>query len=338
MRRLILVLTALLVVFGLHAENISVVTMDVWSGLTYNGVFRVREYEDRAARAFRYDLLVSGLEDLAPDIIAVQEANPLPSYVERLSADLNLDAVHAVRQAGVRIGPVGLPANLREGNAILAGRDRSLTQLPTRQLTGGGAGNVVAFQLGAASNIVAAQVRVADRPVYVFTTRWTPSPHANQDDLRGLVDRYAADDLSGGELIGLMREAVEGSDRRLREAHDTLVYINELAGKEPVILMGSFHALPDSEEIQLLTDAGFVDVWQVAGRGSGATWDPAGNANIRTYDLSPSETPERIDYIFIRGEDIVARSVRLVFNRSTYGVFPSNHYGLYAELRVEPAE
>jgi endonuclease/exonuclease/phosphatase family metal-dependent hydrolase len=310
----------------------------VWSGLTYKGIFRVREYEDRAAREFRYDLLSSGLETLEPDIIAVQEANPLPAYVDRLAGDLNYDSIYSVRQAGVRIGPVGLPANLREGSAILASRERSLSQLRSRQLSGGGAGNVAAFQLGAASQLVAAQVEVAGRPVYVFTTRWTPSPHASQSDLRSLVDRYASDDLSGDELLDLIGEAVRGSDRRREEAEKTLVYINELAGQEPVILMGSFHALPDSEEIQLLREAGFVDVWQVAGRGAGATWDPVGNANIRTYDLSPTETPERVDYIFIRGADIAARSVRLVFNRSTYGVFPSDHYGLYAELRVDPAE
>ena len=336
MRRLILIVAACVVVSGLHAENISVVTVDVWSGLTYSGVFRVREYEDRAARSFRYDLLASGLEALSPDIVAIQDANPLPSYVDRLAGDLGYDAVYAVRQAGVRIGPVGLPANLREGSAILAVRSRALSQLPTRQLTGGGAGNLAAFQLGAASHVVAAQVRVADRPVYVFTTRWTPSPHANREDMRTLVDRYSAEDLSGGELLDLIGEAVEGAERRKLEAEKTLVYINEVAGKEPVILMGSFHALAGSEEIQLLKDAGFVDVWQVVGRGAGETYDPAANTNIRNHGLSPSSDAERIDYIFIRGEDIAARSIRLVFNRPTYGVFPSDHYGLYAELRVDP--
>jgi len=312
--------------------------VDVWSGLTYGGIFRVREYEDRAAREFRYDLLSAGLADLAPDLIAIQDANPLPAYVERLADDLGYDAVSAVRQAGVRIGPVGLPTNLREGSALLAAQDRALALLSTRQLTGGGAGNVAAFQFGAASNIVAAQLQVADRPVYVFNTRWTPSPHPNRDRMRSLVDRYDSGDLSGDDLLDLMGEAVSGGDRRLDEALKTLVFINEIAGQSPVILMGSFHALPDSDEIALLREAGFIDIWRVVGRGAGTTYDPAANTNIRTFELSSSNEPERIDYIFIRGDDIAARNVRLIFNRPTYGVFPSDHYGVYAELRIDPAQ
>ena len=338
MRRLILVFAVLSVASAVCAENISVATVDVWSGLTYRGVVRVREYEDRAAREFRYDLLSAGLADLAPDIIAIQDANPLPAYAVRLSEELGYDVVSSVRQAGVRIGPVGLPTNLREGSVILATRERALTQLSTRQLSGGGAGKVAAFQFGSASNVVAAQIQVADRPVFVFTTRWTPSPHPDRERMRSLVDEYESGDLSGDDLLELMEAAVSGRARRLNEAERTLVFINEVAGKSPVILMGSFHALPDSDEIALLHAAGFVDVWQAVGRGAGTTYDPAANTNIRTYELSPSDEPERIDYIFIRGDDIAARNTRLIFNRPTYGVYPSDHYGVYAELRIDPAD
>jgi len=338
MKRLILVLAVLAVAATLPAENISVATVDVWSGLGRNGIFRVREYDNGAAREFRFDLLLSGLSDLSPDIIAIQEANPLPAYIRRLGDDLEYDSAFAVRQAGVRIGPVGLPTNLREGNAILAAPDRALSQLRTEQLTGGGADAVASFQLGSASNLVAAQVQVADRPVYVFTTRWTPSPYADRDRMRSLVDKYDSGDLTGHEFLELMSDAVSGEETRLIEAEKTLVYINQVAGQQPVILMGSFHALPDSDEIRMLTEAGFVDVWQAVGRGSGATFDPVSNTNIINFDLSISDQPERIDYIFIRGADITARSARLIFNRPTYGVFTSDHYGIYAELRVDPAD
>lgn len=337
MKRLIVFLCVLLAAPGIFAENISVATFDVWSGLTYDGVFHVREYEDSAAREFRFDLLVNGLASLSPDIIAVQDANPLPAYVNRLAGEIGYDAVTAMRQAGVRIGPVGLPTNLREGSAILAPPARTLTRLGTEQLTGGGAGNVAAFQLGSSSNVLATTVEVADRPVYVFTTRWTPSPQADRARLQSLIDRYQADDLEGDELVDLMREAVEGRERRLREAEKTLVFINETAGQNPVILMGSLHALPDSDEIGLLREAGFADVWQFVGRGAGYTYDPRSNTNIINNELSSSDEPERIDYIFIRGDGIVARSAALIFSRPTYGVFPSDHYGIYAELRVDPA-
>ena len=268
------------------AENITVATVNVWSGLTYKGAFSVGTYEDRATRAFRFDLLSDGLASLEPDVVAVQEANPLPDYADRLGAELGYDAVYDVRQGGVRIGPVGLPVNLREGEAILAPPGRSLTLAAVKQLAGPGAGNVAAFQLGTGSQVLAAQLQAEGRTVHVFTTRWTPSPQASRERLVELVDRYDESDIDGKELTRLMERAVEGSERRRREARETVVFINELAGSEPVILAGSLYALPDSDEIQVLRDAGFLDVWSVVGRGAGTTWDAATNANIIEHGLA----------------------------------------------------
>jgi len=332
-----LVLAVLVVAASLFAENITVVTFNVWSGLTYDGIFHVREYEDRATREFRYDLLSSGLSSLGPDVVALQEANPLPSYAHRIAEDLAYDVHFDVRQAGVRIGPVGLPTNLREGDVILADTGLNLTPLPSTQLVGPGAGNLAAFQFGAGSQLTAAQIEVADRPVYIFSTRWTPSPQADRQRLVTMVDEFVSGEMDGDELVRMMREALEGSDRRLEEARKTLVSINEIAGEEPVILMGSFYALPDSPEIQMLRDAGFVDVWATVGRGSGYTWDSTSNSNIATYDLSPTGIArERIDYIFVRGNGIAARSAGIVFSRPTYGVHASDHFGLMAEIRIDP--
>jgi lipoate-protein ligase A len=296
----IAVLAVLVIGVSASAENISVATIDVWSGLAENGVFRVREYEDRAARAFRYDLLSAGLAELSPDIIAVQDANPLPAYVDRLAADLGYDTAWLMRQAGVRVGPVGFPTNLREGSAVLAPRDRSLTDLASRQLRGGGAGKIAAFQLGPASNVHAVEVQVAERPVYVFNTRWTPSPHADGQLLKALVDRYVSGELEDSDFVDQVTDAVNGSDVRRREAERTLVFINEIAGQAPVILMGSFHALPASEEIALLREAGFVDVWEAVGRGDGTTYDPSGNSNITNHDRPASAGGQRIDGVAVR--------------------------------------
>lgn len=337
MKRFALILVAALVTSVLAAENITVATINVWSGLSYDGVISVGEYEDRATRAFRFDLLASGLADLAPDVIAIQEANPLPRYAQDLAAELDYDAVSDVRQAGVRIGPVGLPANMREGEVILAAKERSLAYVRSQQLAGPGAGNVAAFQLSTGSQILATEIQVEGRTVYVVTTRWTPSPQANQERLVDLVSRYESGDLTGDELTRLMGEAVEGSERRRQEAREAVVFINELAGEEPVILMGSLYALPDSDEIRILREAGFIDVWASVGRGAGYTSDATANANIIEYDLEtyPGERA-RYDYIFVRGRGIAPRSASVVFTRPTYGVHPSDHFGLVAELRVDP--
>jgi len=337
MKRILLLAAVFAAATAAVAETITVATINVWSGLTYEGIFRAGEYEDRATRAFRSDLLVKALAELAPDVVALQEANPLPDYADRLAVALDVDAVSDVRQAGVRVGPVGLPANLREGDVILASRDRALAGTESGQLVGPGAGNVAAFQLAAGSQILGAKVDVAGRAVHVFSTRWTPSPQADRERLVGRVDRYEDGRLSGDELSRLVAEAVAGGERRLAEARETVVFINEHAGEEPVVLMGSLYALPDSEEIQVLHEAGFVDVWAAVGQGPGFTWDGAGNANIVEHDLAayPGERA-RFDYVFVRGDGIVAKSASIILDRPTYGVHASDHYGVVAELRVDP--
>lgn len=337
MRRLLIGIVALVVALPAVAENITVATVNVWSGLTYRGAFTSGTFEDRATRAFRFDLLTDGLLEIEPDLIAIQEANPLPDYAGRLAAELGYDVVSDVRQGGVRIGAIGLPANLREGEALLAPPGRGLARGAVKQLAGPAAGNVAAFQFGTGSQIVAGQIEAEGRTVYVFTTRWTPSPQASRDRLTALVDEYDAGAIDGDELSSLMNEAVKGAERRRLEARETVVFVNELAGSDPVILTGSLYALPDSDEIQILRDAGFVDVWSVVGRGPGYTWDATSNANIMEHDLArtPGERA-RFDYVFIRGTGIVARSASVIFSRPTYGVHTSDHYGLLAELRVDP--
>ena len=332
-----LVLLGLFAASSLYAENITVATVNVWSGLSYRGAFTSREYEDRATRAFRFDLLTDGLAGLELDAIALQEANPLPRYATEVSEAIGFDAISDVRQGGVRIGPVGLPANLREGEMLLAQPERQLELSAVKQLSGPGAGNVAAFQFGTGSQILAGSIEVENRRVHLFSTRWTASPQADRSRLVGLVDSYLAGDISSGELTEQTSDAIAGSERRKTEARETVVFINELAGEEPVILMGSLYSLPNSEEIQILRDAGFLDVWSVVGSGPGYTYDANTNANIIEHDLAafPGERV-RYDYIFIRGTGIFARGASVIFSRPTYGVHASDHYGLVAQLRVDP--
>lgn len=339
MKRLyILTLFFLLIIGGIRAERINVVTINVWSGLTYKGIFSMKPYEDRGAREFRHDLLKKELLDLAPDIIGLNEANPLPSYAGTLAEDLNMAYIHHVGLGGVRIGPVGLPVNLREGDVILAREDLELEYLGRKALTGGAVGNFFTFHFGDATQIVAGKIRVGGREVFIFITHWRASPQANRATLSDMTNRYLADKMDADEYLKELRDAVKGSELRMQEARRTLDYINELAGESPVILMGDFNAQPGSPEIKFLIDGGFRDAW--AGKGGGYTWDEARNTNIIQYQLPEDATGtrrERIDYIFIRGDGIRVISSSLVFASSTYNVHPSDHFGLRARLDISPA-
>jgi hypothetical protein len=78
----------------------------------------------------------------------------------------------------------------------------------------------------------------------------------------------------------------------------------------------------------------FVDAFAAAGDGSsGHTFSRA-----NPYALQTGEPSRRLDYIFSRGPDRERRgealAARVVCNASENGVFPSDHFGVYAELRA----
>jgi hypothetical protein len=58
------------------------------------------------------------------------------NYVKRLSLDLGYREMHHVSLCGIRLGPLGIPVNLREGEAILVKRPWTLVDLGGKRLSG----------------------------------------------------------------------------------------------------------------------------------------------------------------------------------------------------------
>ncbi|HEX4459410.1 MAG TPA: endonuclease/exonuclease/phosphatase family protein [Polyangia bacterium] len=112
----------------------------------------------------------------------------------------------------------------------------------------------------------------------------------------------------------------------------------------PPILMGDFNAEPESDEIRYLRgytsrlgrSIYFCDCFAAAGDGSpGYSY-----ARANPYALRAHEPNRRLDYIFSRGPDRALRgeplSARLCFNQPSDGVWPTDHYGVLAEIQAAP--
>lgn len=115
----------------------------------------------------------------------------------------------------------------------------------------------------------------------------------------------------------------------------------------PPVLMGDFNAAPDADEIRFLTGlcaldgktVYFADAWVFAGEGPGYTYD-----RVNDYAVKAREPSRRIDYIFVRGPDRQFRGeplhAELAFHASEPApagpVWPSDHFGLVADLAVTP--
>ena len=336
-RRIVVIFLFFFALFTLplSAEEIVVAGANVWSGLTYRGFFRSGSYEEPGGQEFRFELLTEQLSAVEPDVAVLLEVNPLPRFASAVAERLEMDSIYYVRRGGYRIGAVGLPANLREGTVVLADEGLGLTDRGRTRLSGGFVGNVSSAQSGEVSHIVATEITVADRRVYLFAIKLFSSPLAGPASLSTLLQSYLAGEISGEDYRRRVDLAVTGAERRLNEARSAIAFINETAGADPAILVGSLAAPPTSPEISLFYEAGFIDS---ASRGGGVTWDPRRNSNIDS-GINPYLPAEslRIDYIMVRGEGIRVRSSEIILDEPTYGVYPSDHYGIVTRIEVTPA-
>jgi endonuclease/exonuclease/phosphatase family metal-dependent hydrolase len=118
----------------------------------------------------------------------------------------------------------------------------------------------------------------------------------------------------------------------------------------PPILVGDFNAEPESDEIRFLRglharegqSTYFIDAFAEIGRGDGATY-----SRRNAYAAAVGEPDRRIDYVFIRGRDPrgfgrpfaarVAFDQPMSISSSSTPVFPSDHFGVIADLRAPEA-
>lgn len=110
----------------------------------------------------------------------------------------------------------------------------------------------------------------------------------------------------------------------------------------PPILVGDFNADPDSAEMRFLCglqsidgrSSFFEDAWRVAGNGgSGWTWD-----NKNPFAALVAEPNRRLDYVLVglpredgRGS---IDDCRVVLADARNGIYPTDHFGVCAELRL----
>jgi endonuclease/exonuclease/phosphatase family metal-dependent hydrolase len=111
----------------------------------------------------------------------------------------------------------------------------------------------------------------------------------------------------------------------------------------PPVLCGDFNAVPDAEEIRMLTGRTtvpvpklvFIDAWGAGGTGPGTTWD-----NRNGFAAEEFEPDGRIDYVFVGyPRDVGVGHVEgatLVGDEPVDGVWPSDHFGVCAEVRLDP--
>ncbi len=337
--------------------TLKLATVNVWSGSDYQGMLSFGEWETEAVREQRYQNLLAELRQLNPDLIFLQEVNPVRKYSRRIAKDLGLDEIHQVCIGGLKIFGLGIPKGFQEGNAILAKPELKLSKTDDWKLSGGPGVYSDNFTFHLDENIAAlvGQIVYRDKPLNLVCVHLSAYPEISPA-LRDELDALAlADTLTAREYWSIVDKWNSGLQRRDKEAKLLAKKISELDAAVPLIIGGDFNATPGSDAPRRLTALGeFTDT--SSGGKPYVTWDAANNPNtlpatLRQDARGNPNTPwenfnainaavsRRLDYLLLSNEfsrqDVLSN--RLILNAPSFGPYPSDHYGVFSEVSLDSA-
>jgi endonuclease/exonuclease/phosphatase family metal-dependent hydrolase len=337
-----------------HGTEIEVVSLNAWHGLRPQAAWRLAG-EPKARRGARLEAQARALEEIAPDLLFLQEVNPAPRRARELAERLGYDEVHKIDACGLRVGAVGIPTNIRSGLAILARRSLGLSRVGAVRLSGpGGCNDAFGYQLGETRHALLAEVEVAGARILLADVHLHHVPCGSlafTDELSALahsgdVDRAEADEIA--ERVARGRARQEREARALVEAIDRHAARTSYAA---VIVAGDFNAESGSAVLGTLVRHGFrlaVD----PSPGGAPTYDPVANPDSTSLAAAPSAPyptfdrpalaalyaaararPRRIDHVLVRGALRMTATDR-VLDTAREGLFPSDHFGVRVRLRA----
>ena len=348
------------------STHLRVLTINVWSGLDYIGKIRCGDYEQEMRRELRFRALLIQIRRLDPDIIFLQEANPVGAYSARLADSLSFDEIHLVCNAGIKLGPVGLPTNLKEGIAILARRPLALEMYDVWKLSGspGIYGDAITIHFDQSDFALVGKITIERTPIIVVNPHLIAAIPRDSLLVHEFRKRAEAIGISEPEYADALRMWDMKIRRREKEVARLIGHLGQISENYGVVIAGDLNAEPQSPEIGMITDTtGYLDVCAVNPPPGLSTWDPGENENVAfstqvldahgdTLDgygcLSAlyDERPRRIDYIFLgsqfRQDDI--SGCRIVLDSLVKGLHTSDHYGVIVDvdltryLRMMPKE
>ncbi len=332
-------------------QSLNIATVNIWSGLDYHGVWTIGEHESGKLREQRLSILFNELRALRPDIIALQEVNPVHRVSTMLAESLGYDVLSQRVNAGIKVGGLGIPWNFNEGLAILARKELGLEFFDVWELSSsfGALGNGFSFHFVEQNIALVGKVNVNGVEVFIVNTHLPAHVRADSTTLNKL--RAIASEESADVLV-FERNFLEGANVRLEQSKILGDNISSLLKDAPVVLVGDFNAEPTTPEILFLkTEMRFLDAAAEKDQVEQVTWDAEKNNNIqfstKPFDSRGGRLPplelldawydgygRRIDYIFLnerfRREDIA--SARIFLDKPENGLFASDHYGVMAEI------
>jgi endonuclease/exonuclease/phosphatase family metal-dependent hydrolase len=343
-------------------KPIKLININVWFGMDGHGFYKIGDYETRARKSARFQGLISGLKEIDPDVVAIQEANKLPAYAGRIARALNYDAVWKVQNSGVKIMGFGIPLNFSAGNVILAKKNYHLKYLTSQRLSGKGIlSNYFSIHFKEMRNAVATVVEISGHPILFFNTQTHFSLILEQKWEKAVDDMLDRREITDREKKAMKKNMCNSHIRTEQDIINLLDFIKRVIKKYdyPYVVAGDFNTTLKSDALKrMVNELGLLDPFRIKNPdANGYTWDPRRNTNT-AFDGSKfwadaktlrdplhrltaefdAQTPRRIDFIFLSKHFSaeMIQQANLVFNEPVDNLFVSDHFGIQVVLKELP--
>jgi hypothetical protein len=340
--------------------SLKVATFNVWHGLAGRGVKRFREFESRERREDRFRETLRLLSDLDPQILLLQELNPVSTRGSQFRQVLGGFFTGRVDQSGLKFFSHGFPENLATGLGLLIRGDvrdarerEDVYKIPAYvRLSGsvGFSGEAMSLhvdeqryaQLKSVRHKKLGRLLIVNTHLHHGFERFPPLMDLLSAAVAtGKVSEQQHDDL----FISLDRAEA----RRLHEMDRILEVVHMAESSHDGILIGGDL---NSTSSGAAYKAFILDGYRDFSSDSEYTWDPVtnfenhriqrdegfdfplpdfGNPELVKIYRAFDELPRRIDFLLGKGSLSTPAAVsRFGFPNKETGLAASDHYGVMA--------
>ena len=353
-------------------KKLKVLSFNIWHGLTPKGaismgylVGETREYFDR-----RVEAQIRAIKDLDPDLIFLQEANPVTEISKKYADALNMDFIYLIDNCGVKIFKLGVPQPIFSGLVILAKKGLNLKLKKRVKLSGsfGFCHPILSLQLsefrfalfGSISLEPGKEILLVNTHLHhAFNPSFVIEPLIKTAQKASLNERHTKDFID---------QVYDGEKRRLAEVDRLLSTIESLKSQKnyfTTILAGDLNDIVESKTVQKVLKGCPEERVCVSFKPAYAFR----NAPEPTYDTKKSKTrefqvkfsfpykapeeltekqktlinsvfikandiPKKIDYILL-GPSIKVTSYSLFGDKPYQNIFLSDHFGVLADIEIK---
>ena len=257
-------------------QRVTVLTYNTLHGLEPSG-WTVKPSESQAVREARLDRQFAELSLVQPDLLLLQEVNPLPAMAERYVTALKRPGVdyrevHQVDACGVRLAPgLAVVPDLNNGLAVLVKAPLTVRKIVGLKLSGGlgGCRDLIGFQTGELRYALIAEVANPEsgRKLLAVSLHLHSGIERDAFFIQKIAEAEEQGRVQRDDLRELVTSLRQNQDRRISEVRVLIKEIVRLLADGAylgAIIGGDLNFEADSPEYRELEQAGLRDTYMVS--------------------------------------------------------------------------